>query len=264
MPQSPEPAAEKRRAPINWKAVFRSQEVDILFAGLFCILTLLVWFLCLQYADGPKARRMLVVVTTHVSAGRAAGVATAAAHNHFSQLETIVLGSLIEGAVVCLFFAAFCLSCKKLIRLPWLDSAIRNVQVSAREQRHRLLGWGIPGLIAFVWFPFLMTGPVVGSVIGYLLGMRPWMVVSVVMFGTVSAIVSWTFLMHMLNGWMQSVNPLVPTVFVVIILGIVLTTRLRKLRRSGGAAAGTGTLPTPQEPGPGPAPNQTDSDGSDK
>jgi len=49
---------------------------------------------------------------------------------------------------------------------------------------------------------------------------------------------------------------------VVIILGIVLTTRLRKLRRSGGAAAGTGTLPAAQEPSP--APNQTASDGSDK
>jgi len=255
MPQSPEAPAGKRRARINWKAVFKSQEVDILFAGLFCILALSVWFFYLQYADGPKARRMLVVITTHVSAGRAAGVATAAAQNHFSQLETIALGSLIEGAVVCLFFAAFCLSCKKLIRLPWLDSAIRSVQVSARKQRHHLLGWGIPGLIAFVWFPFLMTGPVVGSVIGYLLGMRPWMVVSVVMFGTVSAIISWTFLMHMLNGWMESVNPLVPTLFVAIILGIVLTVRLRKMRRNGRPAA---ALPTPQEPAP--APNHGDGD----
>jgi uncharacterized membrane protein len=149
----------------------------------------------------------------------------------FSQLETIILGSLIEGMVVCTFFSAFCLSCKKLIHLPWLDTAMRNVRASARKQRRHLLGWGIPGLIAFVWFPFLMTGPVVGAVIGYLIGMRPWIVVCTVMFGTISAIVSWTFLMEFVNTWVSQVGDYVPGAIVAVILATILIVRIRSYRR---------------------------------
>jgi uncharacterized membrane protein len=217
--------------------------VDILCAGVLCALTILVWFVYLQHVDGRKAAKMVAVVTTHLSLGRAAGVSMAIGAHEFSRLETIVLGSLIEGSVVCVFFAAFCLSCKKLIRLPWLDTAIRNVRASARRQRRRLLGWGIPGLIAFVWFPFLMTGPVVGSVIGYLLGMRPWVVICTVMFGTISAIVSWTFLMKAVSQWAQMVGDYVPAAIVLTILVAILVVRLHHYHRQHQAKANGGVAP---------------------
>ena len=231
MPEQHSEPDNQPHTQIDWKAVFKSQEIDILCAGLLFALGILAWFLYLQHADGRKATRMVAVITTHLSFGRAAGVSTAVATHAFSRLETIFLGSLIEGSVVCLFFSAFCLSCKKLIHLPWLDTAIRNVRVSAHRQRRRLLGWGIPGLIAFVWFPFLMTGPVVGSVIGYLLGMRPWIVVSTVMFGTVSAIVSWTFLMDVVSRWVEMVGDYVPAIAVLVILSIILVFRITRYRR---------------------------------
>lgn len=232
MSPRPRTAAGLQRTHISWKAVLRSQEVDILLVGLFCALALVAWIVCLQFRDPAKAAHIVATISTHLMLGRAAGVSTASVGGQFSRPEIILLGSLIEGMIVCLFFALFCLSCKKLIHVPWLDSAVRNVRASARKQRRHLLGWGIPGLILFVWFPFLMTGPVVGSVIGYLLGMRPWVVVSTVMFGTTSAIVSWTFLMKALNHWVERIGPYVPGVLVVIILGTIILFRLRAYRRS--------------------------------
>lgn len=223
---------EAQNSRISWKAVFRSQEVDIFLLGLSCVLALVAWNGYLQFHLPFKGARMLAIISTHLMLGRAAGISAATVSPHFTRLETILLGSLVEGAVVCLFFAAFCLSCKKLIHVPWLDSAVRNVRDSAHRQRHLLAGWGIPGLILFVWFPFLMTGPVVGSVIGYLLGMRPWTVIAAVLAGTFSAIVSWTFLMSALNRWMQKVGHYAPAFTVLAILALIIAVRIHNYRKS--------------------------------
>ncbi len=241
-------AAGLQRTHISWKAVLHSQEVDILLVGLFCALALVVWTVILQFSDPAKAAQIMATISTHLMLGRAAGVSTASVGGQLSRPEIILLGSLVEGMIVCLFFALFCLSCKKLIHVPWLDTAVRNVRASARKQRRHLLGWGIPGLILFVWFPFLMTGPVVGSVIGYLLGMRPWVVISTVMFGTTSAIVSWTFLMKALNTWVERIGPYVPTVLVAIILVTIILLRIRAYRRATAAKKRSAAPPDDRAP----------------
>jgi uncharacterized membrane protein len=220
--------------------------VDIFLLGLFCVLALLAWIGYLQFTFPAKGTRLMAIVGTHLMLGRAASVSAATVSPYFTRLETILLGSLVEGAVVCLFFSAFCLSCKKLIHVPWLDSAVRNVRASAHNQRHRLTGWGIPGLILFVWFPFLMTGPVVGSVIGYLLGMRPWIVISAVMTGTISAIVSWTFLMDALDQWMQKAGHYAPAAAVLTILTVLITIRIHSYHKSRQNGRGKDTGEKPQ------------------
>jgi len=135
---------------------------------------------------------------------------------------------LIESTVVCLFFTAFSLSFKKLISVRFLNDAMANVHRSAQTQRTRLLRWGIPGLIVFVWFPFFMTGPVVGSVIGFLLGMRPWVVVGVVLSGTVLAIISWTFILNEVVDWARTVGEFLPLMFVCILLIVIVSFRVKR------------------------------------
>jgi uncharacterized membrane protein len=216
----------------DWRAILRTPEAGIFLAGVLCGLCILAWFLWLGHVRVGKAGVMLGVVTAHLTGGRASGVAVATSSHLFSRLETIVLGSLIEGMVVCLFFPAFCLSFKKLIRVPLLVDAMENVHRSARNQRARLLKWGIPGLIAFVWFPFLMTGPVVGSVIGFLIGMRPWVVVAVVMAGTVSAIISWTFIMDQIREWTSMIGDVIPLLVVFLLIAVIVSIRVKRLLES--------------------------------
>ena len=189
------------------------------------------------------------MLTTHLTGGRAFGI-SAALSGGFPLWQAILLGSLIEGTVVCFFFPAFCLSFKRLITLRFLTDAMANVQRSAVSQRARLLKWGIPGLIAFVWFPFFMTGPVVGSVIGFLLGMRPWMVVTVVLSGTVLAIISWTFILNEVVEWARTIGEFFPLMIVVILLILVGSYRvsrqreLQQRRRTAESGAGDDHAPS--------------------
>ena len=55
--------------------------------------------------------------------------------------------------------------------------------------------YGVAGLFLFVWFPFWMTGPVLGSAIGYLLGFPAWLTLTVVLAGAYVTIVGWAYLL---------------------------------------------------------------------
>jgi len=217
----------------SWlRAIFRSQEGVIFLIGVACLVAIMLWALECAEFDRGKAGAMLGILPAHVTGGRAAGIALALASGQFTPLEAIVLASLIEGMVVCLFFSAFCLTMKKMVHAPWLQSAMRDVHESAKSQRHLIARWGIVALILFVWFPFMMTGPVVGSVIGYLLSMRYWVTLGTVMAGTVAAIICWTYLMDQMTSLMRSAGRLAPILGVTVIVATLIVIRLRGYRKS--------------------------------
>jgi hypothetical protein len=78
---------------------------------------------------------------------------------------------------------------------------------------------GIAGLFVFVFAPFWMTGPVVGAIIGFLIGLRPWVNLAVVLISTYIAIGVWALLLNELNIWASTVNQFAPyALFVAIVL----------------------------------------------
>lgn len=76
---------------------------------------------------------------------------------------------------------------------------LTDLQKAAERHRPIITKLGIPGLFLFVFAPFWMTGPIVGCIIGYLLGLRHWVNLTVVILGTCFATVAWNMLMGKLN-----------------------------------------------------------------
>ena len=248
---SSDPSPTRR---LGWRALLRTQEAGILLISVLCQVGILAWFFVLSVKDSGRAAQVFAVVASHLTAGRAAGITTSLGY-HFTRWEAIGLATLTDGAIVCLFFPVFSLSFRRLITFPFLHSAMATVERTAVGQRTRIRRWGIPGLMAFVWFPFHATGPVVGSVIGLLLGMRPWVVITVVLGGTVLAIVSWTMAMGPLVEKLQdSVGEFLPLMAVLIILVFAGSYHLnrylgvQKRRRNGSPPAGG---PDSTQPGAG-------------
>ena len=111
-----------------------------------------------------------------------------------------------------------------LIVYPWVVAAyegvagfrplrrtIDRVRRTAEANRKVVEPWGVLGLWMFVFFPFWSTGALVGSVVGYLLGMRTWVVFASVFTGhflSVAGLV-WTFdltremLASFEHGWVR-------------------------------------------------------------
>jgi uncharacterized membrane protein len=229
--QTAQTESPRSAVQLDWKAVRRTQEVWIFAAGLFTLFAACIWVAAVSAHRPGDAAGMLSMIGTHLTAGRALGLAIGLGQE-MPRFQVILLAMLIECTVVCLFFPLFALSLKRLIstRLNFLTDTMNQIHSSARRQRRRFLRWGIPGLLLFVWFPFFMTGPVVGSVLGFMLGMRAWVVVSTVLCGTLMAIISWTFLIDPLLELTARVGEFVPLLVVLILLVLALAYRLRNLR----------------------------------
>lgn len=104
-----------------------------------------------------------------------------------NSLEDIVLLLLVYPLVVAAY--------EDVAGHRLLRKTITRVRRTAEANRKVVEPWGVIGLWTFVFFPFWSTGALVGSVIGYLLGMRTWVVFTSVLTGhflSVAALV-WFF-----------------------------------------------------------------------
>ncbi len=79
-------------------------------------------------------------------------------------------------------------------------------------------------MFLFVWFPLWMAGIIMGSVLGYLLGLRTWVNIATVVIGSVSAVVCWVFAYDKLFGWLGEIHrgiPITITAIVIVVLAIL-------------------------------------------
>ncbi len=129
-----------------------------------------------------------------------------------------------------------------LILYPWVVAAyegvsghrllrgtIERVRRTAEANRKVIEPWGVIGLWTFVFFPFWSTGALVGGVVGYLLGMRTWVVFSSVFAGHLISVASLVWLFDLFremlasfeHGWVK----FLPWVVLLVLLLITLVWR---------------------------------------
>ncbi|MHB1144669.1 MAG: small multi-drug export protein [Thiobacillus sp.] len=129
------------------------------------------------------------------------------------------LNILIETIQVLVIYPLFVRSTRHLIKLRTLEPFITRIHQAAQSRGGVVRKFGIAGLFVFVFAPFWMTGPVVGAIIGFLIGLRPWVNLAVVLVSTYVAIGVWALLLNELNVWASTVNQYAPyALFLAIVL----------------------------------------------
>ena len=129
-------------------------------------------------------------------------------------------------------------------RVPILGGFIRKTEEKARAVIERKK-WGervtLAGLVAYVALPVQMSGGLVGSIFGRLLGIKPWKVFAAVTlgsslgaipFGIVSALIPEKDLVGLVNWWAslsvtQILGIILLLVFVLVIVWIYLRGRAK-------------------------------------
>jgi len=109
---------------------------------------------------------------------------------------------------------------------------MQNIHDAAEARKHWIQKYGIIGLFCFVFFPFWMTGPVVGCVIGFLIGLRPWLNMIVVLGGTYVAVLVWAFLLNEVHVWAAEFGSFVPLLMITGTLLVMVIMRIMKNRRN--------------------------------
>jgi uncharacterized membrane protein len=137
---------------------------------------------------------------------------------------------LIDSLIVLLIYPLFVLSTRKTLKSGFVQDILDASIKTAKKERRRVRRFGIVGLLLFVWFPLHMTGPLVGTIIGYFLSLKPYVNVAVVLTGTFLAVVSWVIFFRNISTVLGEFSFLIPVVVILmaLIVFLVIRTRNRK------------------------------------
>lgn len=198
-----------------------SAEGRVLLLGAALIFVYMLW-LAVEALTSPGQFQVLVGMTaTAVVFGRAAAL-TFGYSVGLSPIVVMLVAMAAETASVLIVYPLFVLSWRHLLVIRALSKSFARIQRAAEEHQGFIQRYGIIGLFAFVWFPFWMTGPVVGCVIGFLLGLPVWLNLMVVLAGTYVAILAWAFLLRELHTRVSSYDPYAALVLVVFLIVLVV------------------------------------------
>lgn len=204
-----------------WRQLFKTTEGHILLLGIVtALLGLIVMGLFAFWS--PQTSRMIGAMSfINIIFGRAVSISIGYAGGYGHALVVLV-NIWVETVLVLLFYPVFVFSMQKLVVLPRLKRFIEHTSAAAERHRVKVHRYGIIGLFIFVWFPFWMTGPVMGSAIGYLLGFNAWLTMSVVLISTYLAMGGWAYVLFGLQTRVVAFGPWAPVLIIGLIILFVL------------------------------------------
>jgi len=168
-------------------------KILLLGLGLLGIFLLLLLFSALFFPHSFQT--LLSITATNIIFGRIAGLSIGIA----KQLDTIFLilfGFFIEVIMVLILYPLFVQSWNKLEIITYkpLHDFFGRSKETVQKYQPLIQKYGTLGLIFFVLTPLAMTGPVVGSFIGYILGFSHVKTLSTILGSTLIAVALWVYL----------------------------------------------------------------------
>jgi len=212
--------------------LLESSEGRILLWGVGLAFAFVLW-LGVQLLVSPKYAQVIIAMTaTHFMFGRAASMAFGYSME-LGHGTVIPLCMVCEAMMVLIIYPLFVFSWRHLLVINGLKKIFERTRQVAEARKDWVRKYGIAGLFAFVWIPFWMTGPVVGSVIGFLLGLRNWVNMVVVLAGTFVAILGWGVLLRQFNEKLAAYSPYATMMLVAFLIVIVVVGHLLSRTRGG-------------------------------
>ncbi len=200
---------------------FTSPEGWIFILGLVLSLIYIGWLGGGYLWRPDRFQTYLGITVTHIFFGRAAGLTAGYAMNYGHNV-VITINIVIETLMVLLFYPLFIFSWRSLVVVPALRTFIDRMTKTAEARQETIRRFGIPGLFLFVCFPFWMTGPLIGCIIGFMMGLRNWLNLGIVLGGTYLATIIWAVFLKELNQWAAAVSRQGPILLVGVLIFLAL------------------------------------------
>lgn len=214
-----ETIAEQRR--LLKFTLLNTAEGSVFLSGVTLALIYTAWLGAKFIFDPENAQNLIGMTATEILFGRAAGMAFG--YNvGLSNITVIPICIVLETILVLIAYPLFVFSWRHLLVIKSLKTIFGGIHHAAETHKDKVHKYGIIGLFAFVWFPFWMTGPVVGCAIGFLMGLPVWLDLTVVLTGTYVAILGWAILLHTLHQQIAEYSPYAAMVLMAIIIVIII------------------------------------------
>lgn len=214
----------------NLRGFISSQEGKIFLLGMLLLFGYFMSVIGVYFFSIDAANKLVVMSFTNFFFGRAAGISYGYTAE-FSDGLIVFMNMMIEFIMVMIIYPLFVLSWNKSLHIEFLKDFFTKVEALRLKYKDYFDKYGKYGLFIFVWFPFWMTGPIVGAIIGFLIGIRHYTTMLVVLSGTSLAIVIWTYFLKEIMTLLNQVNDNAPYIFLGLIVLFVLIFKLMKSRK---------------------------------
>ena len=198
------------------------REGRIFLLGTALLLVWIAGMVALQQLDPDLWLKAVSIGFSTLVLGKPAAVAQAIQAG-LPPWSIVLYATYVDIVTVLIAYPVLVFSYRNLFERPLFARSMRRVFNSAQKNLGRFKRCKIAGVFAFVWVPFMMTGVVVGAVLGYLLGLRHWVTLATVSVGALAASVCWVYAYDILFGWLVHLHAGIPAALTAaIVLGIVL------------------------------------------
>lgn len=209
-----------------FEKLFYGKEGNIFLLGLFLIFSLIAFIIVSYQFDTNFANKITGIVVSNILVGRvpALSFGYAADLSHFAVITTNVITELI---LVSIIYPLFVFSFNGILKVEVLEDFFNKIKSKKQQHQEKFDRYGVFGLFIFVFIPFWMTGPIVGSIIGFLIGMKHYTIIVIVFIATTIAISLWGLFLQEIVNFLLTFDTQVIWIFLFIIVTALLVYRLR-------------------------------------
>ena len=200
--------------------LLRGDRGQIFLTGCSMLIVWVATVAILWRLQHPHWLNLMTMGFAQLILGRAAAIAQATQAG-FNAYLSVALACYIDCTIVMIAYPVLIFSYHNLLERRFFKQHMEPIFATARRNVARFRRSKIIGVFAFVWFPFIIAGVVAGAVLGYLLGLRPWVTIATVALGTLSATICWVFAYNSLFSWLGTVHrsiPIAATALIIIAL----------------------------------------------
>lgn len=202
--------------------LFKGKEGNILLLAVCLIFFLTLFIIVSYFIDVSYANKITGIVFSNLLVGRvpALSFGYTAELSHFSVISINVVTEMI---LVTTIYPLFVFSFKGILRVKVLEDFFNQVKLKKQQHQEKFDRYGKFGLFVFVFIPFWMTGPIVGSIIGFLIGLKHYTIIAIVFISTVIAITLWAlFLQEIIDALMLFDSQILWIVLFIIVFGLLI------------------------------------------
>lgn len=192
-------------------------EGKILYVGVFLSVLFLVVLGYYVVVDPNIAKTLFLAFIAHTFGGRAAGIGICIMHD-FKPWVTIWYNFFLEILIVCYTYSIFILTVNNYVQVPWMRRMMQKIYDAALRQKDKIKTYGWIGIFLFVQSPFFMTGPVVGSIIGYLIRVPLFKNCLATFGGTFLAILIWFYCFDFMEQRFHVINYIFTAIVILFVI----------------------------------------------
>ena len=204
--------------------------------GHFFLIGSIILFVYMGIKYPNPYDKVWALILSHITAGRVANAALGI-ELEFNYVF-LVYQSFIQDAILMLYvYPWFVRVFDHLTRWPFIGGTLQKTHELALKHKKTVAPYGALGLFLFVIFPLWSTGPLVGVLIGYLIGMSALLTFSVVFTANMIAVGAWIWFYDLLKDYSPGLALTVLVAVIVVTVGGTLYSWFSRKRKNKTAEA---------------------------